>query len=122
MVKRPWGWRKEPARHALAAKGVETARRKSGPQRTTQPLSVLRSRPAGISPQVKDQAIDEILQSALDETGGDKGEAASFIRDEGWLNRQIKSVAKERVPASQVNALEKDLKAAFADKTEEVSR
>ena len=119
MTKKPFGWRREPARHSLASKGIESAQRKPASQRVLQPLKVQQNHPAGISPQLKDEAVNAVLQGALDESSGDKEQASALIRDDSWFYKQVKAVARDHAEGPQAAGLERAIKEAFGDTSKE---
>jgi hypothetical protein len=93
-MKKPEGWRREPARHALASKGIETKMKKSVSQR---PLALSpearKGHVQGVSDDVKEQCADEILGRALTEAGGDEKAALTLLEDDVWLKTAVKKAA-----------------------------
>jgi len=113
-MKKPEGWRKEPARHALAAKGVETKPKNVAPtagRSTPRPLT-------GTKPteEAKESAVEKVLAAALAEAGDPKG-AVELLENNQWLDRTAQKVvdsqtsdAKERatLKAEIVHAIHKN--------------
>jgi len=93
-MKKPDGWRREPARHALAAKGVETKLKKSRSGTSlTLPPKAMRSGTPAITNELKEAALDRVLQDALTE-GGDKLGAVVLLENDSWLKAEAKKVAE----------------------------
>ena len=96
-MKKPDGWRKEPARHALASKGIKTrqknARSTSG-KAQPRPLVVatLGTKP---TEQAKESAVDKVLSTALDEAGSRDG-AIELLEDHEWLDRTAQKIAESQ--------------------------
>ena len=95
-MKKPEGWRREPARHALAAKGIETGRTKkqSNVKSLSLPTAALKSGTPAVRDAQKEAAIDMILANAL-ETGGSKAKAVALIEDDQWLEAEAKKIADQ---------------------------
>lgn len=94
------GWRREPARHALAAKGIETGRTKNQiqerhPQKDMLPPAAKRVAVNGVPEQVKDNSVDRILEQALEE-GGSKPEAILLLENDQWLESKATAISKEK--------------------------
>lgn len=111
------GWRKEPARHALAAKGIETKQKK---QKNAGVAVGKATPPSAVAPKpteaVKESAVDKVLAVALAE-GGSEAEAVELLEDDQWLDRAAQKVvdsetqdAKERtaLKAEVVHAIHKN--------------
>jgi len=101
---KPKGWRKEPARHALAAKGVETKQKNVRPTPGKALPRPLVATTPGTKPteQAKESAVDKVLAAALAEAGS-QDEAVELLEDDQWLDRTAQKIvdsqtsdAKER--------------------------
>jgi len=92
---KPIGWRKEPARHTLAAKGIETGRTKKSrnAKSLSLPPAVLKSGTPAVHDDQKEVAVDRVLQDALTE-GGSKAEAIALLENDKWLEVEAKKVAE----------------------------
>jgi len=93
-MKKPFGWRHEPARHALASKGIET---KIKERKTSAPLALppqaMKSGTPVIKNEVKAAAVDRILQDALTE-GGSKSRAIELLEDDRWLKGEVEKIVE----------------------------
>jgi hypothetical protein len=112
-MKKPEGWKKEPARHALASKGIETGRttqkRTDHQASSALPSQALRSGTLLVKDDLKAAAIDTILSEALRE-GGDKTHAIELLEDDQWLDAEAKKVAEaEAIGFMQRAALKKEI-------------
>lgn len=109
-MKKTQGWRREPARHALASKGIETKMKKSASSRPLAlPPEALKSRTAAISNDLKEAAIDVVLARALAE-GGDKTKAIALIENDKWLEAEAKKIAdREATGFMQRAALKQEI-------------
>lgn len=104
-MKKRDGWRREPARHALAAKGVETKQkniRSTTPWKATPRPLVASTTGRKPTEQAKETAVDKVLAVALAEGGSEDG-AVELLEDDQWLDRTAQKVvdsetkdAKER--------------------------
>ena len=113
---KPIGWRREPARHALAAKGIESGRTESGALRALLPsTAALRSQTTAIKSELKKQAVEDLVERALAETNGDEEKAVDLIQNQCWFDQQAKTVAREHSQGRMAKELERELKLAFAD-------
>ncbi len=98
MEKKPFGWRREPARHALASKGIETGRtQRHIANRGALVLSpeARRSRVPGIDDQVKERCADQVIVRALRESNGDEKAALVLLESDAWLKVAIKDAAQD---------------------------
>ncbi len=116
-MKKPEGWRREPARHALAAKGMESGRtRKHAASHGALALSMeaRKSHVPGISDALKEECADEILVRALRESNGDEKAALNLLESDIWLKAAIKEAAHEGgTGIFQRGSLEQELLRAF---------
>ena len=105
------GWRKEPARHALAAEGIETGRTKKSrnAKLLSLPPAVLKSGTPAVRDDQKEVAVDQVLQDALTE-GGSKAEAIALLENDSWLRVEAKKIAeREAGGLMQRVALEQEI-------------
>jgi hypothetical protein len=110
---KPLGWRQEPARHALASKGIETGKSTQKRVGREAPLALppkaMRSGTPVVNDQVKAVAVDRILVEALEE-GGDKAGAIRLLENDEWLEREAKKIAEaESAGFMQRAALKQEL-------------
>jgi len=93
MVKTPIGWRRQPARHSLASKGIETKILKTRSSRSLAlPQKALRTGTPGITEDVKARAVDQVLTVAWEEGKGEPG-AVELLDDDHWLKVEAEKVA-----------------------------
>ena len=94
---KPLGWRQEPARHALASKGIETGRTTQKRTGREAPLALppkaMRSGTPAVSNELKEVAVDTVLARALAEAG-DKSQAIALLETDAWLQREAQKVAE----------------------------
>jgi len=95
---KPEGWKRDPARHVLAAKGVESGRtRRQAASHGTLALSLEsgKSRVSGIDDSLKESCADQVIAYALSESDGDEKAARVLLESDEWLKAAVKDVAAE---------------------------
>jgi len=111
-MKKPFGWKREPGRHALAAKGIETGRSElKAKKQLGNTIPALPSRHTRSPPEVQNQEkiVDMILAKAL-EDGGSKSEAVALLESDKWLEVEASKIAdQEAEDATQREALKQTI-------------
>jgi len=98
-MKKPFGWKREPARHALASKGIETKPknvRSTAAKSLPRPLVVAKP----LSDESKESAVDKVLSTALDEAGS-RDRAVELLEDHEWLDRTAQKIAESQTCDAQ---------------------
>jgi hypothetical protein len=122
MKSKPTGWRREPARHALAAKGVETGISRSESTKLLLPRAdALRPKGSMIKSELKVRAAEDLVAMALQEENQDEEAAIDLLKDPKWFERSVDEVVRGHAGEDSARAkqLRTELESAFVEFSKE---